>query len=315
MPGQVYSINTLGGNWTAPYLAQKIRNVAQPEFRFRQFLDVHEAVGKGRGDTWLFDKAGNVATQGGTLVETNTIPETNYVTNQGTGSITEYGNAVPFTGKLQALGQFEVEPVTEQKLRDDEVKVLESAAGAQFVLTDFVAVCSQTNSVVITTNGTATATATANLTAVNVRSIVDFMKKKLVPRIGNTYACIASVAMLSGMHADSAAGGWIDISKYTEMFAKNIFNGEVGNFYHTRFVEETGYFSNTIGSGSTQGQAVFFGSDNVYEAVSIPEEIRLKNSLDYGRDLGIAWYALLGFKIVWSYTTDVEQHIVFVTSA
>lgn len=44
-----------------------------------------EAIGKGRGETWNFDKTGNVSTQGGTLVETNTIPETQFVTNQGTG--------------------------------------------------------------------------------------------------------------------------------------------------------------------------------------------------------------------------------------
>jgi N4-gp56 family major capsid protein len=315
MAGQVYSISTLGGNWSVPYLAQKIRSVAQPEFRFRQFLDVHEQVGKGRGDTWNFDKSGNVATQGGTLVETNTIPETNYVTNQGTGTITEYGNSVPFTGKLQALGQFEVEPITEQKLKDDQVKVLESAAGAQFVATEYVAVMSATNNVVFTTNGTATATATADLTAANVRSVVDFMKKRLVPKIGTGYVCIASVSALSGLHADSGTGGWVDISKYTDMFAKNIFNGEVGSFYSCRFVEETGYFSNTIGSGSTHGQAVFFGSDNVYEAISIPEDIRIKTTLDYGRDMGLAWYALLGFKKVWDYAVDAEQHIVYVTSA
>ena len=214
------------------------------------------------------------------------------------------------------MGQFEVESVTEQKLRDDQVKVLESAAGAQFAATDFIAVCSASNSLVMTTNGTATAVATADLSAFNVRAIVDFMKKKLIPKYdGQNYVCVASVQSLSGMHADAGTGGWVDISKYTSEFAKNVVNGEVGMYYMTRFVEETGYLSNTIGNGSTRGQAVFIGSDNVYEAVSIPEEIRVKQPLDYGRDLGLAWYALLGFKIVWNYSTDSEQHIVFVTSA
>jgi N4-gp56 family major capsid protein len=315
MPGQVYSVSSLGGNWSAPYLSQKIRHVAQPEFKFRQFLDVREEVGKGKGDTWFFDKSGNVATQGGTLVETNTIPETNFVTNQGTGVLAEYGNSVPFTGKLQALGQFEIEATSEQKIKDDQVKVLESAAGAQFVATEFVAVCVSTASVAITTNGTATATATADLTGFNVREIINFMKKKLIPRIGSGYVCVASVSSLAGMHADTGAGGWAEISKYTDVYAKNLYNGEVGMFYNTRFVEETGYFSNTIGASSIRGQAVFFGSDNVYEAVAIPEEIRLKTSTDYGRDLGVAWYALLGFKKVWDFAVDAEQHIVFVTSA
>ena len=83
----------------------------------------------------------------------------------------------------------------------------------------------------------------------------------------------------------------------------------------TKFVEETGYLSNAIGNSSAYGQAVFFGSDAVYEAMSIPEEIRVKIPLDFGRDMGLAWYALLGFQIVWNFATDAEQHIVFVTSA
>jgi hypothetical protein len=117
------------------------------------------------------------------------------------------------------------------------------------------------------------------------------------------------------MHADTAAGGWQDISKYTVTFAPNIFAGEVGEFYKTRFVEETGFLSNSIGSGSNYGQAVFFGADQVYEAIAVPEEIRVKIPLDYGRDMGLAWYALLGFQTVWNYNVDTEQHLVYVTSA
>jgi N4-gp56 family major capsid protein len=293
-----------------------MRHAAQPMFRFRQFADVKEAIGKSRGDTWYFDKAGNVSTQGGTLIETSTIPETEFITNQGTGQINEYGNSVPWTGKLDALGQFQVSPTVEQKLRDDSVKVLESACGAQFVATELVAVCTATNSVIFTTNGTATASAAADLSAANVRSIVDYMKKKLIPKYdGRNYICIASVGALSGLHGDVATGGWIDVSKYTAEYAKSLHNGEVGTFYMTRFVEETGYLSNAIGSSTAYGAAVFFGGDAVYEAIAVPEEIRVKNSTDYGRDMGLAWYALLGFKIVWAWATDAEQHIVYVTSA
>lgn len=273
-------------------------------------------MGKGRGETWLFDKRQNVATQGGTLIETNTIPETQFVINQGTGTITEYGNSVPFTLKSQTLGQFQLDALTEATLRDDMVKVLESAAGAQFAATDFIAVQTASGGVVFTTNGTATVTATSNLNAANVRLIIDYMKKKLIPKVdGMNFVCVASVAAMSGFHTDTGAGGWIDLSKYTGEFAKNPMNGEVGQFYNTRFVEETGYLSSTIGNASAYGQAVFFGSDIVYEAVSIPEEIRTKIPQDYNRDMGLAWYALLGFQKVWSYSVDTEQHIVFVTSA
>lgn len=95
MAGQQYSTSSLGGYLSQPYLTQRLRAVAQPQFKFRQFVDVKEAIGKNRGDTWLFDRRGNVSTQGTTLAETATMPQTNFIVAQGTGSITEYGNSIP----------------------------------------------------------------------------------------------------------------------------------------------------------------------------------------------------------------------------
>jgi N4-gp56 family major capsid protein len=275
-----------------------------------------EAIGKQRGDTWLFNKTSNVASQGGTLIETNTIPETNYTMSQGTGTVTEYGNSIPYTLKLETLSKFAVDPIVEQKLRDDMVKVIESACGDQYAATEYKAVCVGTASVAITTDGTATATATSDLTAANVRYIAIFMKLSLIPKYnGSEYVCVGSVNAISNMFEDTASAGWVSISQYTANYASKLHEGEVGSYYKVRFVEETGYFSNTLGSGSTHGGAVIFGGDNVYEAITIPEEVRVKNSLDYGRDMGIAWYALLGHKIVWNLSSDGEQHIIEVTSA
>ena len=184
-----------------------------------------------------------------------------------------------------------IEPAVEQALRDDMVKALESASGDQYAATDWIAVCYQSNSTTITTNSTPGTTATGDLSAYNVRQIVDFMKKQLVPKYdGQSYICIASTQAISGLFSDIATGGWADITKYTTTFAPALFDGEVGRYYLTRFVEETGYLSNSIGASSAHGQAVFFGDDAVYEAVAEPEQIRVKVSLDYERDKGLAWY-------------------------
>lgn len=312
---QVYAVNTLGGYWSVPDLSMRLRSLSQPMFRLRSFIDAFEAQGMGKGDTWLFDKTGNVETQGGVLVETETIPSTKFVSNQGTGTIYEYGNSIDYTFKLNSLSQFSVPQQVEQKLRDDMVKVIESAVGDAYSTTSHKVVF-DTASVAITTNGTATATASANGNAAGHRQVVDYMRRSLIPFYdGSKYVCVASINFLSGFHADTAAGGWIDVSKYTDSKVNAIHDGEVGSFYMTRFIEETGYLQNNIGVSSNKGQAMYFGSDNVYEAVSVPEEIRVKNSIDYGRDLGLAWYAILGFKLVWDYAVDGEQRVLHVTSA
>ena len=95
MSGQVYSVSSLGGYGAVPQLTAEVRDQAQPLIRFRQFDDLIDGYGGSRkGDTFNWDIIANVATAGGTLVETSTIPRTNFTINQGTGSITEYGNAI-----------------------------------------------------------------------------------------------------------------------------------------------------------------------------------------------------------------------------
>ncbi len=303
-----------GGYFSQPFLSDRLRTVAQPIFRLRQFCEPREAVGRNRGDKFLFDKIKNVQTQGGPLAETSPIPATVFTVNQGQVTMTEYGNSVTYTGKLDELSQFGLPSLVEEALRNDMVKTLEAAAGAEFTGTEYTAVCTGTG-VTFTTNGTPGATAASNLTGAHVRQIVDWMKIRNVPRWdGLNYICVTSVVARSGLFSDTAAGGWVDVSKYTPEYASNVVNGEVGTYYGTRFIEETGFLSNSIGTGGQYGQALFFGGDSVYEAVAVPEEIRIKVSTDYGRDLGIAWYAILGFKRVWDYAADGEQHIVFVTS-
>lgn len=317
MPGQVFGTANLGGYLSQPELSRKLRFAAQPLFRFRQIAEPKEAWGRGRGDTFVFNKVSNIVDPGGPLNETQPIPQSNFTISRGQVTMTEYGLAVPFTGKLEALSEFDITQIIETTLRHNMVKTLEKACGDELVGTEFVAVCTGQAQVAIRTDGTpGTNVAQADLTAANVRQIVDFMRKRNVPPYdGQNYICVASVQALSGMFADAGAGGWVDIAKYTPEYAARAMNGEVGTYYKTRFLDETGYLSNTIGSGNSHGQAVFVGADSLYEAIAVPEEIRINTPTDYGRSQGIAWYAILGFKRVWNFTTDGEQHIVFVTSA
>ena len=254
-------------------------------------MQVKGAKGAKRGDLFYFDKAGNVATAGGTLIETNTIPETQFTIGRGTLTITEHGNAIPWTGKLESLSEFDVENTVLVALKNDMGKVLDSRAAIQFTSAELKAVNSLSTSVVITANGTATVTATANLSAANLREIVDDARKRNIPFYdGNNYVCIGSVELLSGMHTDTASGGFLTVAQYTSSFADRIFRGEIGNFYMTRFVEETNFLPNNIGNATAYGAGLLFGADAVMEGVAVPEEIRANVPQDFGRDQKLAWY-------------------------
>jgi hypothetical protein len=103
------------------------------------------------------------------------------------------------------------------------------------------------------------------------------------------------------------------IHQYTETGLAHIFNGEIGRYESTRFIEQTfipkgGAANATVydpwantPQAWTNGQsswAFFMGGDTVTEAVCIPEEIRAKIPGDFGRSRGLAWYYLGGFGIV-----------------
>ena len=67
-----------------------------------------EAFGLGIGDTFHWNIYSDVATAGGALSESAVMPETNFTISQASATVTEYGNSVPFTKKLDDLSEHPV---------------------------------------------------------------------------------------------------------------------------------------------------------------------------------------------------------------
>jgi N4-gp56 family major capsid protein len=295
-----------GGYYYSPELSKTLRYQAQPLYRFRQFVSVKNALGKEKGSSWNFDKISNISTAGGTLVETATMPERTYTPTIGTGSITEYGNAIPLTRKATELSQFDLEQIIRKVLRNDMAKALDSAVYAEFRNCQIKYVGTSTAGSAITTNGTATATNTSVLNAWHIKTIVDYMRQTLhIPPWDNegNYICLAPTLPIRNLH---------DALETTAMYTEFPFPGEVGRYYDCRFLRETGSCDNSIGTGTT-GEAFFFGEDTVTEAIAVPEEIIAKIPTDYGRSKGLAWYFLGGYKINWEH--DPDDRIVHWTSS
>lgn len=307
MAGQIWAVNTLGGFLYSLNLSEELREALQPMARFRQFCDARIAAGKRRGETFTWDIVGNVATAGGTLVETNTMPESNFTIAQATLTITEYGNAVPYTGKLEALSKFEVRKPVTTALRNDAAKVLDRAAWAQFNRCALRYVGTSATTYALTTNGTATAVNTSDFNTTHAKFITDIMQERNIPAYsGEDYVAIAWPSTYR-----SIKNSMETLHQYTETGLKMIFQGEIGRYENFRFVKQTNVVKGVSTDGLTgtawsQGRDWVFclGEDTVGEGVAIPEEIRAKIPDDYGRSKGIAWYALLGFGIIHTTTNS-----------
>ena len=319
MAGQLWAVNSSGGYMYSDNLSRDLRMEVQPVVKFRQFCDIKDAAHQGlhRGDTFHWNVYSDVTTQGTTLVETATIPETGFTITQGTLTVTEAGNSVPYTGKLDDLSEHPVKEIIRKVLKNDAKKAFDNLASVQFDATPLRAVGTASNAAAFTTNGTATATnaAAGSLGKENVKVVVDYMKERNIPAyVNDDYYCIAWPSTLRPLKNDLET-----IHQYVDSGFQMILNGEIGRYEGTRFVEQThiakGTGMGTSAAAWTNGNdwAVFLGEDCVAEAISIPEEIRGKIPGDFGRDRGIAWYYLGGFGIV--HTTAAQARIVLWDSA
>lgn len=312
--GQLWVTNSLGGYMYSENLSKVLRMAVQPMVKFRQFADIKDAAvqGKGKGDTFHWNVYKDVATRGTTLVETNTMPETQFTIVQGTMTITEYGNSVPYTGKLDDLSEHPVKEIINKVLKNDAKKAFDIGSWRQINATPLRVVPTAgtaTDSIVLTTNGTATETNNVAMGKEHVKAIVDLMKERNIPGYsGDDYVSVSHPSTFRKFKNDLE-----DIHKYVERGFGMIMNGEIGRYENTRFIEQThipkgGAADSTTFAPDTEtadawnnaksSWAFFFGQDTVAEGIAVPEEMRGKIPTDYGRSRGIAWYYLGGFGIV-----------------
>ncbi len=298
MAGQVWLTNSLGGYMWSPNLSKVLRMAVQPLTKFRQFADIKDAAvqGKGMGEAFHWNVYSDVATQGTTLTEGTAMPTTNFVITQGTMTITEAGNSVPYTSKLDDLSEQPVKEIIGKVLKNDAKKAFDIMAEAQFKLTPLRVVPTagtSTSAVTLTTNGTATGTNNVAMGKNHVKAIVDIMKERNIPPyMADDYISLAHPTTFRQLKNDLEA-----VHQYVDAGFQMILNGEVGRYESVRFVEQTNIAKATFVNGLSNW-AYFFGNDTVAEGIVIPEEMRGAIPTDFGRQRGIAWYYLGGFGLV-----------------
>lgn len=323
---QVWVVNTLGGYMYSDNLSRELRMSVQSLVKFRQFADIKDGAHQGlkKGDTFHWNVYSDVAQQGTTLVETNVMPETNFTITQGTMTITEYGNSVPYSGKLDNLSEQPVKEIINKVLKNDAKKAFDIGAWEQFDACALRVVPASGTSVAaltLTTNGTATETNNVAMGKAHVKLIVDLMKERdIPPYMGDDYVSLSHPSTFRAFKDELE-----DVHKYVESGFQMILNGEMGRYESTRFVEQTNIPKGGAADSVTfnpntrtadpwdngkSSWAFFFGEDTVAEAIAVPEEMRGKIPSDYGRSKGVAWYYLGGFGLVHTVANPAQGRVV-----
>lgn len=300
MAGQVWVTNSVGGHLTNNSLSKSLRMQNDSAWVFRQFADIKEDPGKRKGDTVFFDKVLRLDTKGGTLVETATVPEARFKVVKDSVVLTELGNSVPWTDKLETLAEFDPSDIAAKMLKSDQLEVIDSLVSAQFDTAAYTAVATNTATTIFTSNGTATITATANASDKTVRDIVDKLETIWVPKFSDgNYRAVVSVNTRRGIYDFLQA-----VAQYAEPSYRH--NSEVGQYYSCRFVVDQygGVLSNAVGNSSLYGEGFFFGQEAVLEAVALLEEVRRDPPADLGRSKKVGWYGIMNWKRMWYSVND-----------
>ena len=316
MAGQVWGVDALGGFMYSDQLSDYLRTELQPLSRYRQFCDIKEGKGTGKGELFNWNVYSDVETAGAALSETNAMPETNYSITQGTLTVTEYGNSVPFTKKLDDLSKQPVKEVINKVLKNDARKTLDRAAYAQFDATRVTVAPTGGNSATAVSLETGAVGAESSITnnvamtAAHIKAIADLMKERdITPFFQDDYFSIARPTTLRPFKNELEA-----IHKYVESGMQLIYNGETGRYEGIRFVEQTNVATKAW-TNALSDEAFFFGADTVAEAIVEPEQIRGKIPTDFGRSRGIAWYYLGGFGISHNAADGLQNRILKWSSA
>lgn len=314
MTGQMWTVAAEGGYLYSDELSKYLRMKVQPLTKFRQFCDAEDGTekGVGKGETFVWDVVSDLAQQGRRLSEADPMPETNFTISQNSLTVVEWGNSVPYTGKLEALAQHKVQNIIDKALKHDARKCYDIEAFLQFDETLLRAAPTGGNSttaVTITENGSTATTNNVELGTGHVKAISDAMKERNIPPYENdAYFCISHPTTYRTFKNSLES-----IHQYTNDGLQMIRFGEIGRYEDIRFIEQNhipkgGAIDSTTfdpwsatadaWNNAKSSWAFFFGADTVTEAIVIPEEIRAKIPGDYGRSKGIAWYGLGGFGII-----------------
>jgi N4-gp56 family major capsid protein len=278
---------------------------AQGIMRFEEFAVTKTELGKVPGQTITMTRYNNIE-RGGQLQEHVPLSEKQMSASQQAITVTEYGNAIGVTEKLLQMSF------------DDTL-----ASGAKLLGRDYAVVndlmCRDTLSgatqIVYAGGKTSTAAldgATDFFDVEVIRQGVEILQTKNAPKFnGDFYICFVHPHQASYLMRDP---DWVSANNYANTRA--LFNGELGRWNDVIFIGTThsrngaaptgdpgheATFVNAATGGATPAhvyEAILFADSAYGKATALPVEMRDSGVRDYGRNHGLAWYAIMGCGIL-----------------
>lgn len=150
------------------------------------------------------------------------------------------------------------------------------------------------------------ANAPGYLSPATIKDAVEILAGQNIPRLGDTYVCFVHPSQSRSLR------DWPEFIEVTKYAAPgNFMLGEIGRLYDVVFIETTqvlkgpnGYVDVNPSSGGVQDptadsySAIMIGDNAFGQAIALPVELRDGGVIDFGREHGLAWYAIWGFGVI-----------------
>jgi N4-gp56 family major capsid protein len=151
------------------------------------------------------------------------------------------------------------------------------------------------------------------LSPTTIKDAVETLAAENIPRLGDTYVCFVHPSQSRSLR------DWPEFIEVTKYAAPgNFMLGEIGRLYDVVFIETTqvtqglttplAAITGLDDDGSTAGvqpnalayNAIMIGDNAFGQAIALPVELRDGGVIDFGREHGLAWYAIWGFGVITS---------------
>ncbi len=296
-------------------LSRRMRELAQPDVRYRQFTTTDPQFGKRNGEFLYFSKRYNAESliTGAILGENDTVPRIKVRFGQGTLQVHESAEAHKWNEAVDSRSEFDVKDQLVRSLSNSMALNLDRRAYDEgFDRSDVVFTPTGDPDAPThewSVNGTAATSASRPMMVRDIKYIVTAFKSgrygsnsgsppvPCAPYDGDNFVAIVGVEAAHSITDDPA---WEQPNLYGNPSA--FFDGEAGKIWKARIIEDN-HIAGLL-DGTHGGEATVFGKDPVIEAVVTAEEIRESLPDDFGRSQAVAWYAHLGFAPNFDYSSD-----------
>ena len=153
------------------------------------------------------------------------------------------------------------------------------------------------------------ASAPGYLSPATIKDAVEVLAGQNIPRLGDTYVCFVHPSQSRSLR------DWPEFIEVTKYAAPgNFMLGEIGRLYDVVFIETTQVLKGQASSAdvvdldaATGGfqdptadsyNAIMIGDNAFGQAIALPVELRDGGVIDFGREHGLAWYAIWGFGVI-----------------